>query len=519
MKFWPFLEGWELLTMEEKLNELRTRLREIDDLNSAADVLAWDQWTYMPRRGAEARGRQSATLARLAHERLTDPAIGRLIDQLQPWAESKGYDSDEAALLRVTRREYERWTRVPSEFVARLIEQQSLGYAAWSEARPRNDFKAVRPYLEKTLELSREFSSYFPGREHVADALIDLADYGIKASELRDLFGRLRAALQPTVRAILVQLPADDSCLHLTYPRAGQEAFFLDVIRAFGFDFERGRQDVSPHPFTMRFSVNDVRITVRYKENDLGEAMFSAFHEAGHALYELGSNPTYEATPLAGGCSSGVHESQSRLWENLVGRSRGFWMHYYPKLQAIFPDQLRSVSLDSFYRAANRVQSSLIRTDADEVTYNLHVMIRFDLELDLLEGKLAVRDLPEAWNARYQADLGIRPPDDRDGVMQDVHWYGGMVGGSFQGYTLGNILNAQFYEAALAERPGIPDEIQHGRFDTLHAWLKDNIYHLASKYTAPELVQRVTGGPMRIEPYIDYLRRKYGELYELPKAG
>ena len=505
--------------MEDKLNELKTRLREIDDLSSAAAVLSWDQSTYMPPGGAPARGRQMATLNRLAHEKQTDPALGRLLDQLQPWAESLGYDSDEAALLRVTRRDYERWTRVPADFVATMTEHRALAYAAWADARPRGDFAAVSANLEKTLDLSREFSAFFPGREHPADALIDLADYGLKASMLRDLFGQLREGLVPIVQAIAAQPLADDSCLHLTYPQQGQEAFFLEIVRAFGFDFDRGRQDVSPHPFTTRFALNDVRFTVRYKEDDLGDALFSAFHEAGHALYELGSNPSYETTPLAGGTSSGVHESQSRLWENLVGRSRGFWMHYYPKLQAVFPDQLADVSLDTFYRAINKVQPSLIRTDADEVTYNLHVMIRFSLELDLLEGNLAVRDLPEAWNARYQSDLGILPPDHSVGVMQDVHWYGGIVGGMFQGYTLGNILNAQFYEAALAQHPGIPEEIRQGQFDTLHTWLKDTIYILGSKYTASELVERVTGGPMTIEPYIRYLRTKYGELYNLPEPG
>ena len=501
--------------MVTKLDELKARLLEVDDLGSAGALLGWDQQTYMPKKGADARGRQSATLSRLAHEKRTDPAIGRLLDELEPWAESLGYDSDEAALIRVTRREYERWTRVPSDFVVRQAEHGARSFAAWADARPRNDFSAVQPFLEKTVDLSREFSGFFPGGEHVADALIDVADYGIKASTLRDLFGRLREQQVPLVQSIAARPLADDSCLHLGFPRQGQEAFFLEVVQAFGFDLERGRVDVAPHPFTTRFALNDVRFTVRYDESHLGKALFSAFHEAGHALYELGSNPAYEGSPLAGGCSSGVHESQSRLWENVVGRSLRFWSHYYPKLQAIFPEQLGGVSLDSFYRAINRVQPSLTRVEADEVTYNLHVMIRFDLELALLEGTLAARDLPEAWNARYQSDLGVLPPNDSAGVMQDVHWYYGAVGGLFQGYTLGNILNAQFYEAALTEHPEIPDEIGQGRFETLHTWLKAKIYFLGSKYTAAELVERVTGGPMRIEPYIRYLRGKYGELYKI----
>jgi carboxypeptidase Taq len=258
-----------------------------------------------------------------------------------------------------------------------------------------------------------------------------------------------------------------------------------------------------------------VRFTVRYVETDLGEALFSAFHEAGHAMYEQGIRPAYEGTPLAIGTSGGVHESQSRLWENLVGRSRGFWTFYYPKLQAIFPEQLADVSLDTFYRALNKVQPSLIRTEADEVTYNLHVMLRFDLEIDLLEARLSVRDLPAAWRERYRSDLGIVPPDDRDGVLQDVHWFSSYIGGGFQGYTLGNILSAQFYEAALQAHPQIPAEIERGEFGTLHGWLKEQIYQHGSKYTTEELVQRVTGGPLRIEPYMDYLRGKYGQLYDI----
>jgi carboxypeptidase Taq len=251
------------------------------------------------------------------------------------------------------------------------------------------------------------------------------------------------------------------------------------------------------------------------KENDLGDGLFSTLHEAGHALYEQGIRADFEGTPLARGTSSGVHESQSRLWENLVGRSKDFWKFFYPKLQAAFPEQLKWASFDTFYRAINKVERSLIRTDADEVTYNLHVMIRFDFEIDLLEGRLAIRDLPEAWHARYQSDLGVRAPDDRDGVLQDVHWYAGTIGGSFQGYTLGNITGAQIFAAALRAQPGIPDEMQQGRFDTLHGWLKENVYQHGRKFTANEVIERATGRPLSIEPYLHYLRTKYGELYQL----
>jgi carboxypeptidase Taq len=375
----------------------------------------------------------------------------------------------------------------------------------------------VQPNLEKTLDLSRQLADFFPGYEHMADPLIDFYDYGMKASTLRGLFAKLRQQLVPLVRAITAQPPADDSCLRQNFPEAGQWAFGVEVARRIGYDFDRGREDKTLHPFTTKFSIGDVRITTRVKENDLGEALFGTIHEAGHALYEQGIRTDFEGTPLAEGTSAGVHESQSRLWENIVGRSRSFWKFFYPELQAVFPDQLGSVSLDTFYRAINKVKPSLIRTEADEVTYDLHVMLRFDLELALLEGRLAVRDLPEAWRERFKADLGITPPDDSDGVLQDVHWYNGIIGGAFQGYTLGNIMNAQFFETALSAHPEIPAEMEEGEFGTLHGWLKENIYQHGSKYTATDLVERATGGPMSIEPYIRYLRTKYGELYKLKR--
>lgn len=501
--------------MESKLKELKMRLLEVNDLYSAVRVLGWDQATYMPVGGAQARGRQMATLSRLAHEKFTDPAIGKLLDDLRSYEESLPYELDDASLIRVARRAYERDTRVPPAFVAELDAHSTASYQAWTEARPANDFPRMQPFLEKTLDLSRQLADYFPGYEHIADPLIDYADYGMKASTVRALFSQLRDQLVPLVNAISVQEPADDTCLRQHYPEEQQLAFGREVIQAFGFDFNRGRQDKTHHPFMTDFSLNDVRITTRVKENEFGDAFFSTTHEAGHALYGLGINQAYEGTLLADGPSAGAHESQSRTWENLVSRSRPFWEYYYPRLQAVFPEQLKAVPLDTFYRAINKVQCSLIRTDADEVTYNLHPMIRFELELQLLESNLAVKDLPEAWHAAYQSMLGVQAPDDRDGVLQDVHWFAGVVGGSFQGYTLGNILSTQFFDAALKEHPEIPDEMRQGKFATLHAWLKANIYHHGAKFTASELVERVTGEPMSIEPYINYLKMKYGELYQL----
>jgi carboxypeptidase Taq len=501
--------------VESKLTELKNRLLEINDLESAAALLSWDQTTYMPPGGAAARGRQMATLGQLAHEKLTDPAIGRLLDDLRPYAESLPYDSDDAGLLRVTCHDYERAVKVPPAFTAQFLSHITASYEAWAKARPENNFAAVLPMLEKTLDLSRQYAEFFPGYDHIADPLIDASDYGMQAATVRSLFAALREQLVPIVHAISAQPPADDACLKQPYDEAQQLAFGMDAIRRYGYDFERGRQDKTFHPFMTKFSLGDVRITTRVDPNNLGEALFSTLHEAGHALYELGINMEYEGTPLANGTSAGVHESQSRLWENIVGRSRGFWQFFYPKLQATFPDQLGQVPLDTFYGAINKVQRSLIRTDADEVTYNLHVMMRFDFELDLLEGKLELRDLPEAWWERMKSDLGVTPPDDRDGVLQDVHWYAGTIGGAFQGYTIGNVLSAQFFESATRAHPQIGAEIAAGEFGTLHGWLKQNVYQHGRKYTAAELVERATGGPLSFEPYIRYLREKYGELYNL----
>ena len=491
------------------------RLQEVNDLNMVGALLGWDQSTYMPPGGAPARGRQAATIGRLAHEKFTDPAIGKLLDELRPYQESLPFDNDDASLLRVTRRNYERSTKVPATLIAELSAHQAAAYQAWTQARPNNDFAAVQPILEKTIDYSRQIADCFPGYDHIADPLINFADEGMKAESIRAVFADLRQELVPLVQAITAQEPADASCVHQSFDADAQLDFGKIIIGQYGYDFQRGRQDMTLHPFMTKFSLGDVRITTRVKEKDLTEALFSTLHEAGHAMYEQGINMAYEGSPLAGGTSSGVHESQSRLWENLVGRSRGFWTHYYPKLQAVFPQQLGAVPLDTFYRAINKVSRSLIRTDADEVTYNLHVMIRFDLELQLLEGTLAVQDLPEVWHGRYQSDLGIQAPDNRDGVLQDVHWFAGIVGGAFQGYTLGNIMSSLFFDQAVQAHPTIPADIEQGEFGALHSWLKENIYHPGSKFTANELIERVTGGPLTIEPYIRYLRTKFGALYTL----
>ena len=501
--------------MEPQYKALRKRLIAINDLRAASAVLAWDQTTYMPPGGAAARGRQLATLGRLAHEQFTDDSIGKLLDELKPYEESLPADSVEGSLIRVARRDFEKATKVPASFVSELRAHGAASYGAWATARPANDFKAVESMLEKTLDLSRQYAEFFPGYAHVSDPLIDDGDPGMTAAELTRVFDVLRAELVPLVEAIAAEPVADDSCLTQHYPEMEQWEAGIEAITLFGYDFERGRQDKTPHPYTTRFAHGDVRITTRVNENDLRECLFATMHEAGHGMYEQGTAVELDATPLGRGASSGVHESQSRLWENRVGRSRGFWQFFYPRLQGRFTAQLGSVPLETFYRAINKVERSLIRVEADEVTYNLHIMLRFALEQEMLEGELKIKDLPEAWNERFRQDLGITPPDDRLGVLQDVHWYGGRIGGLFQGYTLGNILGAQFYEVAVGELPEIPAQIERGELGPLHTWMRENLYVHGRKFTTPELVERVTGGPLDTAPLVRYLKSKFGELYSL----
>jgi carboxypeptidase Taq len=508
----------ERRSAEQMLLELKSRLREISDLNAASDVLNWDQATYMPEGGAGARGRQRAMLNRLAHERAVEPALGRLIDGLTRYGENQPYDSDDACLIRVARRDFQKNIKIPSTHVERATAHFSASYAAWTRARPSNDFATMAPYLDRTLDLSREYSSYFAPCGHIADPHIDDADEGMTAVSISRLFNELKRQLVPMVHAICEQPAADDASLRQAFPKAAQFEFALHAAKTLGYDLERGRLDLTHHPFCTRFSAGDVRITTRIDDHDLADALFSTLHEAGHAMYEQGVSAELDGTPLGQGVSAGVHESQSRLWENVVGRSRGFWDHFYPTLQQIFPKELSSVPLDDFYRAINKVARSLIRTDADELTYNLHIMLRFDLELKMLEGQLGLRDLPEAWRAAMREDLGIAPSDDRDGCLQDAHWYSGYIGGRFQSYAIGNVLSAQFYGAAVKAHPGILHEVAKGEFGTLHNWLRENLYRHGSKFAPNDIVERTTGAVMQMRPYLEYLHEKYGSLYRLPQS-
>ncbi len=500
--------------MQSQVARLRERLSEVHDLRSTAAVLDWDQATHMPPGGAEARGRQIATLQRLAHERFTDDEVARLLEALEPWAREQAASNVDAALVRVAKRDWLRASKIPASFTGRLADHLSRTYNVWTKARPANDFAAVAALLETTLDLSREMAGYLGKGEHIADPLLDGNDLGMTVASARALFDALRAELVPLVRAIASRPQVDDSCLRGHFPEAAQLAFGERVIRAIGYDFARGRQDKTHHPFMTRFAHGDVRITTRVREDDLGDGLFSTIHEAGHALYEQGTDASLDGTLLGEGTSAGVHESQSRLWENLVGRSRPFWKHFYPEFRKSFPS-LASVPMETFYRAINKVAPSLIRTDADEVTYNLHVMIRFDLEIAMLEGKLAVRDLPEAWRARYQSDLGVSSPTDRDGCLQDVHWFAAPIGGTFQGYTIGNVLAAQLFESATKTEPSFAADFERGEFSPLREWLRTNVHQHGRLRSPSEVIEGATGTALRIEPYMGYLRGKYSEIYGL----
>ncbi len=501
-------------TTNQDLIELKRRMLEIESLRAASSLMQWDQLTLMPEQGASHRGDHLALIEKFAHEKSVDPEVGRLLEKLVAQAPTDAVDVD---LVRVATEDFEKRVRLPADFVARQAAHAMQCYTIWKKARAAKDFTAVVEPLKKTLDLSREYSNYFKRVAHIADPLIDANDPSSTVASIRPLFAKLRTRLVPLFEKIVEQGPFDQSCLLQSFDEEKQLAFGKKVIERIGYDFARGRQDKTAHPFMIRFSTGDIRITTRVKPNDLSEALFSSIHEAGHALYELGVDPQLEGTPLASGTSAGVHESQSRLWENIVGRSLSFWTYFYPELQKTFPDQLGRISLADFHRAINRVSPSLIRTDADEVSYNLHVMIRFDLELELLEGRLKVEDLRDAWNARYQSDLGVTPPHDGDGVLQDVHWYSGLIGGTFQGYTLGNIMSAQFFEAANQTHPELTTQIAQGDFQTLREWLRKNIHHFGRRHSAIEAVRFATGRALEIEPYVNYLENKFQNLTRIQK--
>jgi carboxypeptidase Taq len=393
---------------------------------------------------------------------------------------------------------------------------QVAAYAqeVWARARAENDFERFRPHLERTFDIKRRVAACFPEAQAPYDALIDEFEPGQTAAAVRAMFAELKAELVPLVQAIAACPPPDDGMLRRHYPAARQLALADEAVKGFGYDFNAGRQDQSAHPFTTSFGPRDVRITTRVREDYLPTCLMGSLHECGHALYDQGIPVKLARSPLGRYASLGIHESQSRLWENLVGRSRPFWRFFFPRLQAAFADNLANVDHEAFYRAINKVQPSLIRVEADEVTYNLHTLLRFELEVDLLEGRLEARHAPEAWNARMKDYLGVDVPDDARGVLQDTHWSAGLVG-YFPTYTIGNLGSAQLFERALADLSNLEDEIERGNFQPLLGWLRANVHAHGAKYLPGELLERATGKPLSARPYLAYLYRKYQEIYEM----
>jgi len=500
--------------MEEKLERLKTTLGEVADLDHAMALLDWDQQTYMPPGGSDDRGYHLSTLSRIQHDMATSSELGQLLDDLQPLAQQLDPGSNDARLLKVARRDYDKQVKVPTELVAEFAQVTTKAQQVWQEARAKDDFPLFQPHLEKIVELRRRYAAIFAPYEHVYDALLDDFEPGMKTAEGQASFTALRPQQVALIQAIADRPQVEDAFLHITYEEQKQWDFGVEVITKFGYDWERGRQDRAPHPFTSNFGIDDVRITTRFEEEYPVSSLFSTMHEAGHALYELGVDHALGRSPLGSGASLALHESQSRMWENLVGRSRPFWGHFYPRMQELFPDQLGNVSLDAFYKGINKVQPSLIRVEADEATYNLHIMLRLELEIALMEGSLEVKDLPEAWNTRMQDYLGITPPNNSLGVLQDIHWAGGAIG-YFSTYALGNLVSAQLWEVINRDIPDLPEQMRRGEFSALLDWLKRNVHCHGAKFEPQELVQRVAGSKIDPAPYMRYLRNKFSEIYGL----
>ena len=499
--------------MQQKLEQLKTILGEVNDLQKAAEVLQWDQQTYMPPAGVEARAMQLATLEQLAHNSFVNEEVGRILEDLQPLLESEAPDSDTACLIRVAVREYEKARKIPPDLVATLAKKTALAHNAWEKAREEKDFSQFKGILAELLELVRRKAENLGFNEHIYDPLLDLYEPGMKTSEVEKIFRALKNALIPMIQEIANNREAiNDTLLQKRFGASKQWDFGIDVLEHMGYDFTRGRQDESAHPFTISFSPNDVRITTRLNPNMFASALFSSIHEGGHALYEQGVSTSLSRTLLCEGASMAVHESQSRFWENVIGRSRPFWAYFFPRLQELFPKQLEGADAEQMYQAVNVVRPDYIRVEADELTYNLHIFLRFELETALVAGDIEVKDLPELWNHKMGKYLGLTPPNDALGVLQDVHWSAGLFG-YFPTYALGNVLSLQFNTCLRKALPDCDEQIARGEFAPILNWLREHIHVHGGKFTPAELVHRVTGEKIDPQAYIDYLQTKYGELY------
>ena len=493
--------------MDADLRALKERLAEISDLGKAVGVLAWDQKVTMPPGGHPARAEAMATIGRIAHERFTDPEIGHLLEKLAPLEESLEYDSDDASLIRVTRRDWEKQRRVPTQLRTELIRAAALGNQVWIEARATNDFAKFLPTLERNLDLKRRYVECFEWEDSPYTPLLDDFEPYMQTSEVAEVFRTIR----PVLAELVKEAPrVDASFLDADYAVEDQQRFYSRILATLGFEEGSYRLDPTVHPFCTSFSRRDVRMTTRF-ESGL-DGLWSTMHEAGHGQYAHGIAASLERTPLAGSPSLGLNESQSRTWENLVGRSQPFWLHWYEPLQEAFPAQLAHVDLDAFLAAVNRAEPGLIRVEADETTYSLHIILRFELEQRLIEGSLDPQDLPDAWSAGMTDLLGVDVPDDTHGALQDIHWSQGGIG-YFPTYALGNVISLQIWAAVREALPDLDAQMEAGELHELAAWLRDNLYCLGRKFTPKETIERLTGSPtIDPQPYLTYLRDKLATL-------
>jgi carboxypeptidase Taq len=494
----------ESAAVDQALTELKERLGKLTDLRRTGGVLAWDMTVFMPPGGAPTRAAQLATLEEIVHERVIDERFGELFAELEPYAAELPHDSDDASLIRVGQRDWDRARRVPVELASEIALVGAQSYEAWVKAREESDFGAFAPWLERVLELRRRYIECFAPYDDAYDVLLEDYEPGMRTSEIREIF----AVLTPELRALVAEHASDDEdeFLHGPFAAEQQEALSRELVEAIGATWDQFRLDRTVHPFEITFGLGDIRLTSRYAEDDLN-ALFTALHEGGHGLYEWGVSPSLERTPLCMGASMTLHESQSRLWENVVGRSLPFWRWFFPRLQETFPDRLGDVRVEDFHRAVDRARRSFVRVDADETSYGLHVILRFELEQELITGRLAVKDLPDAWNARFEELVGLAVPSDALGVLQDSHWSQGSFG-YFPTYLLGSVLSVQIWERARAAVQEVEEQIERGQFADLHAWLRENLYSLGRKLTPAETIERVVGGPIDPQPYLAYLRAK-----------
>jgi carboxypeptidase Taq len=495
----------ENMSNETRYAELKQRLAEIWDLAKAGSLLAWDQQTMMPPRGGEVRAQQLGTLSKVIHERFVSAEIGGLLDELRGYEESLPFESDEASLIRVTRRDWEKEHKVPTELREQLTRAAWQAYPVWVKARRDSDFAHFRPALERNIELKRRYVECFEVDEPY-DALLDDYEPEMKTEEVREAFTRLKEGLVPLIAAAPREL--DDEFMRGPWPRETLARVNHAVVSRFGLEEGEYRIDETEHPFASSIGTRDIRLTTWFPENQLG--LFATMHEAGHGLYEHGIDPALERTPLCRGVSLALHESQSRMWENLVGRSRPFWRWFYPELARRFPGPLAGVDLDRFYRAINAVRPSLIRIEADEATYSLHIILRFELEQELIAGTVSLDELPEIWNTRMHEYLGVEVPDDARGVLQDVHWSRNSFG-YFPTYALGNVISVQIWERVVEAIPDLDEQLERGDFAELRAWLREHLHRHGRKFTPRETLERVVGGGLDPEPYLAYLNLKLGE--------